>query len=273
MPKVKKESPKELKTFLQIAIQAALEAGDYLCRRLNRVSRIDYKGVVNLVTEADRHSQKIILAHLRRAFPDHGFLAEEDENQFTGKSDYRWLIDPLDGTTNFAHGLPIFCISLALERQGDVLLGVVYDPIRKELFRAIKGQGAWLNNHRIQVSRTRSLNQSLLATGFPYDLRESQENNLVHFENFLFRAQAIRRCGAAALDLAYVACGRFDGFWELKLKPWDIAAGSLLVSEAGGRVSDFQGKKLNLASGEIVATNGLIHDSMIQVLALGSKSR
>ncbi|MCX7974183.1 MAG: inositol monophosphatase, partial [Candidatus Aminicenantes bacterium] len=229
-----------------------------------------YKGVVNLVTDADRRSQEMIMTRLTRAFPEHGFLAEEDGHHFSGKSDYRWLIDPLDGTTNFAHSFPIFCISIALERAGEVLIGVVYDPMRQELFRAIKGQGAWLNKRRIRVSRTNSLNRSLLATGFPYDLRESPINNLVHFENFLFRAQAIRRCGAAALDLAYVACGRFDGFWELKLNPWDIAAGSLLVTEAGGQVSDFRGQKFNLTSGEIVASNGLIHSSMIKVIALAS---
>jgi myo-inositol-1(or 4)-monophosphatase len=260
-----------LRSFLEVAIRAALAAGAYLRRQIHRTRQVDYKGVVNLVTDCDRQAQKIIISILRRAFPGHGFLAEENGKQQIGRENYCWLIDPLDGTTNYAHGFPIFCVSIALEKEGELLVGVVYDPMRQELFQAIKGQGAWLNGRRLRVSKTSSLNRSLLATGFPYDLRESPVNNLVHFENFLFRVQAIRRCGAAALDLAYVACGRFDGFWELKLNPWDVAAGSLLVEEAGGRVTDFRGSKLNLAAGEIVASNGLIHASMLKVLRMGLK--
>lgn len=271
MSKEKNSRRKELRHFLEVATQAALAAGDYLRRRIHRVGQVDYKGAVNLVTDCDRYSQRIIKSTLRQAFPSHGFLAEEDHHHEAGKEDYCWLIDPLDGTTNYAHGFPIFCLSIALEKDGEILIGVVYDPMRHELFQAMKGQGARLNGRRIKVSTTSSLNHSLLATGFPYDLRESPINNLVHFENFLFCVQAIRRCGAAALDLAYVACGRFDGFWELKLNPWDVAAGSLLVEEAGGLVTDFRGGKLDLASGEIVASNGLIHPSMIKILAKGLK--
>lgn len=272
MSKKKNSWGKELGHFLDVATQAALAAGGYLRRRIHRVGQVDYKGAVNLVTDCDRYSQKIIISTLRRAFPSHGFLAEEDLHPVAGKENYRWLIDPLDGTTNYAHGFPIFCLSAALEKDGEILIGVIYDPMRQELFQAIKGQGARLNGRRIRVSTTSSLNHSLLATGFPYDLRESPVNNLVHFENFLFCVQAIRRCGAAALDLAYVACGRFDGFWELKLNPWDVAAGSLLVEEAGGQVTDFRGGKLDLAAGEIVASNGLIHSSMIKILAKGLKA-
>jgi myo-inositol-1(or 4)-monophosphatase len=260
-----------LRYFLEVAVKAALAAGEYLCRQIHRTRQVDYKGVVNLVTDCDRQSQKIILSVIGQAFPDHGFLAEENGHRVTGREEYCWLIDPLDGTTNYAHGLPIFCVSIALEKEGELLVGVVYDPMRQELFQAIKGQGARLNGRRLKVSQTSSLNLSLLATGFPYDLRKSPVNNLVHFENFLFRVQAIRLCGAAALDLAYVACGRFDGFWELKLNPWDVAAGSLLVEEAGGRVTDFKGTKIDLAAGEIVASNGLIHASMLKILRMGLK--
>lgn len=269
MEKEKSSWKKELKPYLEVSTQAALAAGKYLRRRIHGAGQVNYKGVVNLVTDCDRYSQKIIISILRRAFPNHGFLAEEDFHDVVGKEAYRWLIDPLDGTTNYAHGFPIFCISIALEKDGEILIGVVYDPMRDELFQAAKGHGARLNGRKIRVSTISSLNHSLLATGFPYDLRESPVNNLVHFENFLFCVQAIRRCGAAALDLAYVACGRFDGFWELKLNPWDIAAGSLLVTEAGGLVTDFRGEKLDLAAGEIVASNGLIHSSMINILAKG----
>lgn len=272
MSKKKNSWGKELGHFLDVATQAALAAGGYLRRRIHRAGQVDYKGAVNLVTDCDRYSQKIIISTLSRAFPSHGFLAEEDYHHVAGKENYRWLIDPLDGTTNYAHGFPIFCLSVALEKDGEILIGVIYDPMRQELFQAIKGQGARLNGRRIKVSITSSLNHSLLATGFPYDLRESPVNNLVHFENFLFCVQAIRRCGAAALDLAYVACGRFDGFWELKLNPWDVAAGSLLVEEAGGQVTNFRGGKLDLAAGEIVASNGLIHSSMIKILAKGLKT-
>ncbi len=263
---------RELRHFLDVSTKAALAAGEYLRRRIHRAGQIDYKGAINLVTDCDRYSQKIIISTLRRAFPDHGFLAEENLQILAGKEKYRWLIDPLDGTTNYAHGFPIFCVSIALEKDGEILVGVIYDPMREELFQAMKDHGARLNGRPIRVSTTSSLNHSLLATGFPYDLRESPVNNLVHFENFLFRAQAIRRCGAAALDLAYVACGRFDGFWELKLNSWDIAAGLLLVIEAGGLVTDFRGEKLDLEKREIVASNGLIHSSMIKILARGLKA-
>lgn len=231
---------------------------------------ISFKGVVDLVTNFDRQAQDLIFDRLSAAFPDHGFLAEEGLSR-REKSEFRWVFDPLDGTTNFAHRFPIFTVSIALERRGTVVLGVVYDPMREEMFQAVEGEGAWLNGRTIRISDVADLDGSLLATGFPYDLRESPVNNIAHFNHFLTRAQAIRRCGSAALDLCYVACGRFDGFWELKLKPWDQAAGALIVEEAGGRVSDFAGGAFDISGQECLASNGLVHEAMIRVLALGKK--
>jgi myo-inositol-1(or 4)-monophosphatase len=212
----------------------------------------------------------MIFRRLSAAFPGHLFLAEEGLSSGE-KGDFRWIFDPLDGTTNFAHRFPIFSVSIALEYQGRIILGVVYDPMRDEMFQAVAAEGASLNGQRIKVSGTDDLNKSLLATGFPYDIRESPVNNIAHFNHFLTRAQAVRRCGSAAMDLCYVACGRFDGFWELKLKPWDQAAGALIVQEAGGRVSDFDGREFGINSQEALATNGLIHEAMVRVLQLGKR--
>lgn len=186
-------------------------------------------------------------------------------------SDFRWIIDPLDGTTNYAHRFPVFCVSIALEVSGRITLGVIYDPMRGEMFSAIKGKGAALNGKKITVSSERELDKSLLSTGFPYDIRESEENNLDHFSRFITKAQAVRRCGSAAIDFCYVACGRFDGFWELKLAPWDVAAGVLIVEEAKGRISDFRGYEFSIYDKEILASNSLIHDQMIAVLRLSEK--
>jgi myo-inositol-1(or 4)-monophosphatase len=179
----------------------------------------------------------------------------------------RWIIDPLDGTTNYAHGYPVFCVSIALEKEGEVILGVVYDPMREEMFVAERGEGAYLNDKKLAVSPVKDISRSLLATGFPYDIRDSKENNLDYFNAMAINVQAIRRAGAAALDLAYLAAGRFDGFWELKLKPWDTAAGCLLVTEAGGVISDIAGGKWRLQSPSLLASNGLIHEQMIKVLS------
>ncbi|MFH1624963.1 MAG: inositol monophosphatase family protein [Pseudomonadota bacterium] len=229
-----------MKEMMVTAVNAAREAGRILRENLGKSIKIDFKGERNLVTDIDRASEKTIIEIIRKKYPDHRILTEESQVK-NGTSPYRWIIDPLDGTTNYAHGYPSFCVSIALERKGYVLLGVVYDPILEELFTAEKGNGASLNGGKISVSSTDTLAHSMLATGFPYDLRESQNNNLVHFNNFIMAAQAIRRPGSAALDLCYVAMGRFDGFWELKLSPWDVAAGSLIVGEAGGVVTDFRG--------------------------------
>jgi myo-inositol-1(or 4)-monophosphatase len=222
---------------------------------------------VDLVTNFDHKAQEMIFDRLARLFPGHGFLAEEGLARGE-RAEFRWVFDPLDGTTNFAHRVPVFTVSIALEQGDRVILGVVYDPMREELFEAVEGEGARLNGRPIRVSAVDDLDRSLLATGFPYDLRVSPVNNIAHFNNFLTRAQAVRRCGSAAMDLCYVACGRFDGFWELKLKPWDHAAGALIVREAGGRVTDFGGGEFDILSAESLASNGLIHEPMIRVLGL-----
>jgi myo-inositol-1(or 4)-monophosphatase len=254
--------------FLRLAEKAAREAGRMLRQGMSQRREISFKGAVDLVTNFDQKSQEMILSRLSRAFPDHDFLAEEGLRR-EKSGDFLWIIDPLDGTTNYAHRFPVFCVSIALEFQGRVVLGLVYDPLREEIFRAAETEGAYLNGKKIQISPVDDLNRSLLATGFPYDLRESRVNNVIHFNNFLVRAQAIRRCGSAALDLCYVACGRFDGFWELKLKPWDVAAGALMVKEAGGRLSDFSGAEFSISKDETLASNGLIHEAMVSVLQTG----
>ncbi len=255
----------DLRAFARAGEAAVREAGLYLRSNLGRVVEATYKGAVDLVTPFDVGAQEILVGRLTSAFPSHGFLAEEGLER-SGTSDCRWIIDPLDGTTNFAHAFPVFCVSAALECAGRLVLGFVYDPMRDEMFRAEAGTGAFLNGAAIRVSGVSDLGRSLLATGFPYDVRLSAENNLDHWARLIVRAQAIRRCGSAALDLSYVACGRFDGFWELKLKPWDVAAGALLVTEAGGRITDFAERAFALGAPGIVATNGLIHRAVVEVL-------
>jgi myo-inositol-1(or 4)-monophosphatase len=182
----------------------------------------------------------------------------------------RWIIDPLDGTTNYAHGYPVFCVSIALENEGVIVLGVIYDPLREDMFVAERGKGAYLNGKKLKVSPTATLSRSLLATGFPYDIRMSKDNNLNYFNLMAVEAQAIRRAGAAALDIAYLACGRFDGFWELKLMPWDMAAGCLMVEESGGVISDMFGGKWDISSPNVLVSNGLIHEQMISVFKRGA---
>lgn len=252
-------------TLLDEAVEAAREAGRLLRDNVDAEREISYKSSFDLVTNFDRQAQSLIFERLSRAFPDHGFLGEEDLCR-TGRSDDRWIIDPLDGTTNYAHGFPVFSVSIALESRGEVRIGVVYDPMRDELFHAVAGEGAFLNGRRIRVSAVDDLGHSLLATGFPYDVRDSASNNIDHFNNFVVLAQAIRRCGSAAIDLCYVACGRFDGFWELKLKPWDVAAGVLMIREAGGKVTDFSEGEHRLGHPETLASNGRIHAAMRRVL-------
>ncbi len=266
-----------MEQFKKIAIQAALKAGDILNQHSGKVKKIEFKDEVNLVTEVDCLSEEAIIKILKNQFPDHGILTEEGEGK-KSESAYKWVIDPLDGTTNYAHDLPVYCVSIALEKEGEIILGVVYNPNLDELFVAEKGKGAFLykgrkikkNQRRISVSQTADLSQSLLATGFPYDIRTTQIDNLNHFANFYKKSQAIRRAGSAALDLCYLAMGRFDGFWELKLSPWDMAAGSLLVTEAGGKVTDFSGGPFNIYLKEILASNGEIHQQMIDVLKCNS---
>ncbi len=257
--------------YLKVAVEAARRAGRLLLRYSGGDVAVRRKGPINLVTQADLDSEREIVEVIRWHFPDHQFLAEEGRYP-QPRSSFRWIIDPLDGTTNFAHGYPCFSVSIALEARGRVLLGVVYQPVLGELFTAVRGEGAYLRpgdsgkKRKIAVSRTRRLAESLLATGFPYDIHTNPENNLDHFANFAFSATAIRRAGSAALDLCYVGCGRFDGFWELRLSPWDLAAGSLIVMEAGGRVTDFAGNRASIYGSAIVASNGLIHKEMLEVL-------
>jgi len=254
-----------MKDFKECAIEIAREAGIFLKNKLNSVHTIDYKGEINLVTEVDKISEKMITSKITTLFPDHDILAEEFTDIDSG-SDFRWIIDPLDGTTNYAHGYPFFCVSIALEKLNTMAVGIVYDPMLDEMFVAEKGKGAFLNDREIHVSNTRGIIKSLLATGFPYDIQKDSQNNLNYFNEMILKAQAIRRAGSAALDLAYVAAGRFDGFWELKLNPWDIAAGWLLVEEAGGIVTDMGGNDYYLKSSSILASNGRIHTEMMDVL-------
>lgn len=258
-------------SFLKIAIEAAQESGQLQLASLGRVKQLRFKGEINLVTEVDKRCEAAIVRRIRRFFPEHDFLTEESGvlQRFKRKSDYRWIIDPLDGTTNYAHSYPLFCTSIALEHRGQVVVGVVYEPNRKELFYSIRGGGAFLNRRRIKVSRIARLKRALLATGFAYDVHQAMNNNLNHFRNFIKTSQAVRRDGVAATDLCYVACGRFDGFWELRLMPWDVAAGMLVLEEAGGRVSLFDGSRFDIYGKEIMASNGKIHRPMIEVLQNG----
>lgn len=250
--------------IIEIANIAVISSGKIIKKMMGK-AKIDYKGEIDLVTEADKLSQQNIIDIISQNFPDHTILAEEGENRNTS-SDYRWIIDPLDGTTNYAHGFPFFCVSIGVEYKGKLIVGVVYDPNRNELFSAELGKGAYLNGEPIHVSDTTSLDKSLLATGFPYDIRTNPNNNLNYFVKFSQRTHGVRRPGAAALDLCYLAAGRLDGFWELKLNPWDVAAGTLIIIEAGGMVTDMNNKEFKLDSYEILASNGKIHSQMYKVI-------
>jgi myo-inositol-1(or 4)-monophosphatase len=252
--------------LLEIAVAAAKEAGKIQMEYLGKDLDIAYKGEVNIVTKVDKLCERRIISLIQERYPDHDFLAEEERTSREHSKEYRWIIDPLDGTTNYAHSYRFFCTSIALEKGSEVILGVVYAPVTKELFHAEKGKGAFLNGERIKVSNIAELSKSLLCTGFPYDIRESKNNNIDYFNRLILKSQAVRRDGAAALDLCYVACGRFDGFWELKLQPWDVAAGSLIINEAGGVVTNFKNEELNIFKDDIVASNGLIHDDIVNVL-------
>lgn len=252
--------------FKKVAIEAALSSGRFIKRSVGKVREITYKGRINIVTDVDKKSEKMIIKKILRHFPGHSILSEESSPRNTDSS-YRWIIDPIDGTTNFAHGFPFFCVSIALEEKGKVVLGVVYDPMRDELFYAEKGRGARLNDKKITVSATKNLSESFLATGFAYGIKEAADDNVSNFTRFLKSAMAIRRAGSAALDLCYVACGRFDGFWEMGLQPWDSAAGSLIVKEAKGLVTKFDTSAHTCYDNEILATNGHIHKQMARSLA------
>ena len=254
--------------MLNFAIQMAHDAVRVLLDRFGRVNQITHKGDIDIVTEADLAAEKLIVERIKSYYPRHTVLAEESgASAGEGASEWKWIVDPLDGTTNYAHAYPCFCVSIGLEYQGRMVLGVIHDPMRDETFAAERGEGATLNGRRIRVSEIDDLNQAMLCTGFPYDVRD-RGDFARHFSNFIRHAQAVRRDGSAALDLAAVACGRFDGFWEEGLRPWDVAAGVLLVEEAGGRVSRYDGSPFNIYTPPIIATNGLVHDEMMRVLQL-----
>ncbi|MBI1807499.1 MAG: inositol monophosphatase [Ignavibacteria bacterium] len=260
--------------MLSIAIEAAQQAGKFLKRSLGNVREIEQKSgeEKNLVTEIDRRSEKLIIDIIRKHYPNHDILAEES-GRMGQASEYKWIIDPLDGTTNFTHGFPVFCVSIALERNGVIVLGVIYDPNFDELFTAEKGKGAYLNNKRVRVSQIDFLARSLLVTGFPYNITENPGHAIEHFVNFLMKAQAVRRMGSAAIDLAYTAAGRYEGFWEVALNPWDMAAGVLLVEEAGGKVTDFAGHPFSIYKKDVLATNSVIHDQMMKILERVSEEK
>jgi len=251
--------------FVPAMAEIAREAGALLMEYFQQHVKIEYKGDADLVTVADRKSEMLIRERIKAHWPGHDILGEEQGLVDTG-SDYRWYVDPLDGTTNFAHGFPVFCVSMALEHKNQRIAGVVYDPTRDELFAAEQGSGSFLNKERIQVSRTANLAECLLGTGFPSHKRHKNPN-IYFYHQITLHTHGVRRAGSAALDLCNVASGRFDGFWEFNLNPWDTAAGVLIVEEAGGKVTDFRGGPFQLNSRETLATNGLVHGALLNEFA------
>jgi myo-inositol-1(or 4)-monophosphatase len=248
-----------------IAVEAALGAGRMIKSCVGKVKSIRYKGAINIVTDVDERAEAMIIRALKKSFPDYGVLAEESPAE--EKGNYRWIIDPLDGTTNFAHGFPFFAVSIALEKDGGIVLGVVYDPVHDELFTAEQGKGAYRNKKRIFVSGENGIGKALLATGFAYNFKEKKEKNIDYFGRFLKASMAVRRAGAATIDLCYVASGRAAGFWEFKLSPWDFCAGALIVKEAGGRVTGKNGEGVPFDQKYfIVSSNGKIHKQMLEVI-------
>lgn len=253
---------------LATAIEAVIAAGDLQVKRLGTAMRVDKKGEIDLVTEVDLEVETMVRRLIADRFPDHAFLAEELGQTSASQAAVRscWVFDPIDGTTNYAHGLPMFCASLGLEVDGRREVGAVYEPTRKELFTAERGQGAFLNGTRLHVSETETLLDAMLVTGFPYDIHHHGDDLVALFGVFLTKARAVRRLGSAAIDLCYVAAGRFEGFWEQQLKPWDLAAGSLIVEEAGGRVTGMDGHAFDLRAGHVLASNGRVHDPMLATI-------
>ena len=253
--------------FLATAIEAVTRAGELQMARFGSDVRVEKKGAIDLVTEVDVAVERMFRALIAERFPDHDVLAEE-MGQTSSGARHRWVFDPLDGTTNYAHGIPIFCATVALEVDGVPTVAAVYDPNRCELFTAERNVGAWLNGERLQVSTAQSLTDSVLVTGFPYDIREPQRMReiLTLFTGFLGHARAIRRLGSAAIDLCWVAAGRMDGFWEQALQPWDVMGGALLVQEAGGRVTNLDGTPWDAHRGNVLATNGHIHAEMLGIV-------
>jgi myo-inositol-1(or 4)-monophosphatase len=257
---------KEMKEYLAAAREAAQVAGSLILKNWQQVKEVEFKSALDLVTSVDRQSEECIVEVLEKRFPRHSILAEEGFNIQRSQSDYRWIVDPLDGTTNFVHTYPHFSVSIALEEKGEIILGLVYDLLREESFEALQGKGAFLNGNPIHTSTVTELDKALLATGFPYDRREKVDFYLPFFRAFMTSSQGIRRNGSAALDLSYVACGRLDGFWEFALHPWDIAAGSLIVREAGGTLTDFSGGNFSIWGNGTLASNGMIHSEMLTII-------
>jgi myo-inositol-1(or 4)-monophosphatase len=251
--------------FVPAMTEIAREAGALLMTYFQQNVKVEYKGDADLVTIADRKSEALIRERIRQQWPTHDVLGEEQGLVDTG-SDYRWYVDPLDGTTNFAHGFPVFCVSMALEYKGRRIAGVIYDPTRDELFAAEQGSGAYLNQEQISVSKISNLAECLVGTGFPSHKRHKNPN-IFFYHQITLRTHGVRRAGSAALDLCNVACGRFDGFWEFNLNPWDTAAGVLIVEEAGGRITDFSGGPFQLNSRETLASNGLVHSALLNEFA------
>jgi myo-inositol-1(or 4)-monophosphatase len=257
--------------ILQIAEVIVRKAGDVLKQGYGNVRHIQQKGVIDLVTEFDVRSEEIIISSLKNEFPDHAILAEESGLNTT-TSEYQWVIDPLDGTTNFAHGIPIFSVTMSLMKNNSPIVGVVYDPLRDEMFSAEAGQGATLNNRPIRVSLQPNLGDAMISTGFPYDIRTNPRNNLAQFVQFQLRTQAVRHLASAALDCAWTAMGRLDGYWEFGTKPWDVGAGALIVREAGGHVTSADGGEDFLSKETILVSNGLLHEQMLLVLSKGNEA-
>lgn len=253
--------------MLNFAIETARDAGRVLLEKFGRKIEITMKGDINLVTEADLASEALIIERIKSYYPKHSILAEESGEAVVSGGDlsWKWIIDPLDGTTNYAHGYPCWCVTLALEHNGEIVIGVTYDPTRNELFAAERGKGATLDGKPIRVSQAEELGNSLICTGFPYDIKQ-RDNFAQHLTDMLLQSRGVRRDGSAAIDMAYVACGRFDGFWEEGLNPWDVAAGVLLIEEAGGHVSYYDGSKFSIYKAPICASNGLIHSHMLRIL-------
>lgn len=254
-----------MRDYTNGAIEIAKEAGEFQVEKLHKTRTIEYKGKFNIVTEVDKECEKRIVSFLKDRFPSHDILAEEGGGK-RSHSEWLWIVDPLDGTVNYSHAYPLFSVSIALMHQGKVVVGVVYEPNRNELFAAEKGGGAVCNDKPIRVSKNKDVYSSMIATGFAYNVADVDRNNVAYFNAFIKKCHAIRRDGVASVDLCYVACGRYDGFWELDLRPWDIAAGSLILEEAGGKVTMFNGSPLDIFGNEILASNGIIHDEMRSIL-------
>jgi myo-inositol-1(or 4)-monophosphatase len=250
----------------QVLYQAVYESGDILLRHFGAVHNIEYKTTeFDVVTDADKESEARIIELIRANFPDHKIVAEESGADTSGEGEFKWIIDPLDGTTNFAHAMPLFAVSIGIEHNGEIIMGAVYNPCARELFYAEKDSGAWLNEESIKVSDISDMGKALLVTGFPYD-RSSIDEIIAVFQKLLVRSHGVLRLGSAALDLCYVACGRLEGFWEFWLSPWDTAAGYLILSEAGGKITDFQGNPYSPYTPQILATNDHLHEEILMIL-------